>query len=269
MFLATVEREITGLKPTKQQLRDMLRVERYPLSGKYDPEWVFENEMGPSALWLTEALVQRMQLSPGMRILDMGCGRAMSSVFLAEELGLRVWATDLWIAAADNWERIRARGLDEMICPIHAEAHSLPFADVFFDAAVSVDAYHYFGTDDLYLRYFARFVKPGGQIGIVVPALVRPLPDGIPAHLEPFWDPTECFSFHTLDWWKRHWERTELVDIEVAETISDGWRLWLQWEEARDAAGATKRGSDAQVLRADAGGYLGFVLLVARKREPR
>jgi cyclopropane fatty-acyl-phospholipid synthase-like methyltransferase len=48
---------------------------------------------------LTEALSQVMTLEPGMRVLDMGCGRAVSSIFLAKEFGLQVWATDLWIAA--------------------------------------------------------------------------------------------------------------------------------------------------------------------------
>ena len=39
---------------------------------------------------------------------------------------------------------------------------SLPFAESSFDAIVSFDAYHYFGTDDLYLGYISAFLKPGG-----------------------------------------------------------------------------------------------------------
>ena len=57
---------------------------------------------------------------------------------------------------------------------LHAEAHSLPYAHDFFDAIVCVDSYNYYGTDDLYLNTFQKFVKRGGQIGIVVPALMRP-----------------------------------------------------------------------------------------------
>lgn len=51
--------------------------------------------MGPNVLWLAEALSQMMDLRPGMRVLDMGCGKAISSIFLAKEFGLEVWATDL------------------------------------------------------------------------------------------------------------------------------------------------------------------------------
>ena len=68
-------------------------------------------------------------------------------------------------------------GVEDRVFPIHAEAHALPFADGFFDAVVSVDAYHYFGTDDLYLgSHLAGLVKSGGRMGIVVPGLVEELP---------------------------------------------------------------------------------------------
>jgi len=62
--------------------------------------------MGPNALWLTESLGQEMALKSGMRILDMGYGTAMSSIFLAKEYGVQVWTTDLWIQASDNFRRI-------------------------------------------------------------------------------------------------------------------------------------------------------------------
>ena len=43
-----------------------------------------------------------LPIEPGTRVLDLGCGRAMTSIFLAREFGAEVWATDLWIAAEDN-----------------------------------------------------------------------------------------------------------------------------------------------------------------------
>ena len=55
------------------------------------------NLMGPNGLWLTDALTQLLPLEPGMRVLDLGCGAAISSIFLARELGVQVWAADLWI----------------------------------------------------------------------------------------------------------------------------------------------------------------------------
>ncbi len=63
-------------------------------------------------------------------------------------------------------------GLDDMIIPVHAEAHDLPYAQEFFDAAISIDAYHYFGIEPDYLeKHFAPLVKKGGQIAVAVPGL--------------------------------------------------------------------------------------------------
>ncbi len=108
--------------------------------------------MGPNALWLTESLTGCMELGAETRVLDLGCGKALSSIFLAKEYGAQVWAADLWIDASDNFARICAAGLEDRVFALRAEAHGLPFADGFFDAMVSIDAYHYFGTDDLYLE---------------------------------------------------------------------------------------------------------------------
>ena len=82
-------------------LRRLLHDDRFPLSSKYDPEWIIDNEMGPNVLWITEALCEVMDLKPGMRVLDLGCGGALSSIFLAKEFGVQVWATDLWVKATD------------------------------------------------------------------------------------------------------------------------------------------------------------------------
>lgn len=142
--------------------------------------------MGPNPVWLSESLAGLMNLEPGMRVLDMGCGTARSSIFLAKEFGLQVWATDLWVRPHDNWDRICETGLESQVFPIHAEAHTLPYANGFFDALFSVDAYHYFGTDDLYIDTFSRLVKPGGQMGIVVPGIVEEFTDGIPEIFD--WD---------------------------------------------------------------------------------
>lgn len=239
----------------------------FPRSASYDPQWVLENSMGPDALWLCEALSQSMDFQPGMRVLDMGCGKAISSIFLAREFGVQVWATDLWIAANENWPRIVATGLQERVFPIHAEAHALPFADGFFDALVSLDAYHYFGTDDLYLGYFANFVRPGGQIGIVIPGLVHELDDGLPEYLAGRW-PWDWWSFHSPGWWKRHWEKSGLVDVETADMISGGWQHWLRWIEFAAEQGKRYSQSEIDMLRDDAGRTLGFTRLVARRKTP-
>ena len=252
---------------TKAQLTEMLTIDQFPRSATYDLEWMLENQMGPNVLWLTESLAQVIELEPGMRVLDMGCGRAISSIFMAKEFGLQVWATDLWIEASENWKRVRAADMERQVFPIHAEAHTLPFAAEFFDAIVSMDAYHYFGTDDLYLGYLLRFLKPKGQIGIVVPGLRHEFDAGVPAHLQPYWEWEFC-SFHSPTWWRRHWEKTGQVTVDLADMIPEGWEHWVKWARVlfeRNRQDYARR--EAEMLQVDAGRNLGFTRLVAH-REP-
>src|SRR5215831_14395582 len=148
--------------------------DRFRRASGYHPEWVLAGVSGAAnALWMTEWLAEALDLRSGMRVLDLGCGRAASSVFLRREFGVQVWATDLWFSASENWQRIRDAGVEDGVFPIKADARSLPFATEFFDAVVCIDSFCYYGTDDLYLNYLARFVKPGGPIGIAGAGLVH------------------------------------------------------------------------------------------------
>ncbi len=250
----------------------VLHTHRFPRSSKYELEWMLANEMGPNALWLTEELSKYVALEDGFRVLDMGCGRAMTSIFWAKEFDVNVFAADLWISADDNWQRVEEAGCSRSVFPLRVEARNLPFATGFFDTIVSVDSYQYYGTDDLYLGYITRFLKDGGQLGLVMPAMMREF-ETPPEHLTrkrasgtAFWDPTECWCMHTLEWWQRHFERSGLVEIESAEYIEDGWKLWRDWELIRNGGGFTGFPSEAAVLEEDAGENIGFVLLVVKKR---
>jgi SAM-dependent methyltransferase len=242
---------------------------RYPRSSAYDWKWVLANQMGPNALWLIESLSEVMSFERGMRILDLGCGAAMTSIFLAKEFGAEIWATDLWIDAASNQKRILEVGVEGRIFPIHAEAHQLPFASEFFDAIVSVDAYHYFGTDDLYLGYITGFLRPGGKLGIVVPATFTEFGSNIPDEIAPYWNWEFC-SLHGPGWWRTHWEKTGKVQVEHADAIEDGWKDWLRFAEVTEPhlQGWQKESAAKEVamLRADQGKHFGFSRVVATRR---
>ncbi|MFB9992034.1 SAM-dependent methyltransferase [Deinococcus oregonensis] len=248
----------------KTELAQGLSLPQYPRAAQYDPDWVLTNLMGPNALWLTEALTQQMKLQPGMRVLDLGCGKAISSIFLAKEFGVQVWATDLWIGATENWERIVAAGVQDQVFPIHAEAHTLPFAEGFFDAAVSLDAYQYFGTDDLYLGYYSKFIRSGGELGIISPG-VRQEFEVIPDHLAPYWG-HESWSYHSPQWWQQHWTKGRLVDVTSAEFLEEGWKEWLDWNLICKRQDYGFYQPDIDMLEIDHGRHLGFTRVVALKR---
>ena len=196
--------------------------ERFPRSSQYHPEWVLASVSGgANSLWMTEWLAAAMDLRPGMRVLDLGCGRASSSIFLRREFGVQVWATDLWFNASENVQRIRDAGVEDSVFPIHADARSLPFAAEFFDVIVCIASFSYYGTDDLYLNYLARFVKPDGLVGIAGEGLVREIEGPVPEHLREWWT-QDVWCLHSAIWWRRHWERTGIMEIELADIMPDG-----------------------------------------------
>jgi cyclopropane fatty-acyl-phospholipid synthase-like methyltransferase len=235
---------------------------RFPRSSEYHPEWVVASlSGGANALWLTEWLAAALDLRPGMRVLDLGCGRAMSSIFLHREFGVQVWATDLWFSPSENLQRIRDAGVEEGVFPIHADARSLPFAAEFFDAIVSIDSFFYYGTDDLYLNDIARFVKPGGLVGIAQAGLVREIEGPVPEHLREWWTQDLPWCLHSAAWWRRHWDKTGIMDIELADTMPDGWQQWQDWLKVI----APENEVEIKALEADCGNYLGYVRVVGRR----
>lgn len=242
---------------------EMFVAPEFPRSSGYNPEWIISGVSGgANPLWMTEWLAGALDLRPGMRVLDLGCGKAMSSIFLHREFGVQVWATDLWFSVTENLQRVRDAGVDDGVFPIHADARLLPFATEFFDAIICIDSFIYYGTDDLYLNYLARFIKPGGQVAIAGAGLMQEFEGIVPNHLREWWT-NDLWCLHSAGWWQRHWERTGIMDIIIADTLPDGWRLWKDWHLAI----APDNLKEIEALEADRGRYLGYVRLVGRRKS--
>ncbi len=124
--------------------------------------------------------------------------------------------------------------------PVHADARSLPFAAEFFDAITSIDSFYYYGTDDLYLNCLARFVKPGGLVGMAGAGVVKEFESGVPEHLRGWWT-RDMLCLHSAPWWRRR---------------------WLDWQRAV----APNNAAEIQALEAHHGRYLGYVRVVGRRR---
>jgi SAM-dependent methyltransferase len=237
--------------------------DRFPRASRYNPAWVLANASGgANSLWLTEWLTSALDLRPGMRVLDLGCGRGSSSIFLRREFSVQVWATDLWFGAAENIQRIRDAGVEDGVFPLHADARSLPFAPEFFDAIVCLDCFYYFGTDDLYLNYLAQFVKQGGPIGIAGVGLTKEIEGSVPDHLRPMWG-QDFWAIHSAAWCRRHWARTGILDVEVADNMPDGYQYWLEWQRAV----APDNAVEINAVEADGGRHLTYVRVVGRRRS--
>lgn len=245
---------------SRKEILDIMNNKQYPLSSKYEPDWILDNAMGSHCLWLQESLTQNMNLKQGMRVLDLGCGKAISSIFLAREYGVKVWATDLWISSTDNWGRICEKGMEDIVYPIHADANDLPFADGYFDALTSINSLFFYVTDGTFLREkILKLVKPGGEIAVIVPGFLREYTDGIPENLKPYWS-EQLDKWHTPDWWIDCFNASEMADILIADTLPENEGNILYKKSAMIF------NAHEEPFNVIAGDNISFIRIVARRK---
>jgi SAM-dependent methyltransferase len=109
---------------------------------------------------------------PGTRVLDIGSPKLLS-VYLADRLGLEVFATDIEPYFVERYTRIRAlRGLPPERFHVQVEdGRRLSFPDASFDTAYSISVLEHIPDegDTACIREIARVLRPGGRFVATVP----------------------------------------------------------------------------------------------------
>ena len=177
----------------------------FPKANSFDTAIVRSKIMGPNPLKLCEELLCDADIAKGSGVCDLGSGTGITSVMLAREYGLDVYAVDLWSDPDENRAFFREMSVsDERIHPIKANAaEGLPFEPEFFDAVVSIDSYNYFGRDAHYLgERLLPYVKIGGRIYLSIPGMVRDCHDALLACLLASWSAEQLEYMHDMAWWQ-------------------------------------------------------------------
>ncbi|MFC2138483.1 SAM-dependent methyltransferase [Bacteroidota bacterium] len=195
----------------------------FPLTNKYNQSWIKEDPFYQSVLYYTEGLVEKMNLQKGMRVLDLGCGGAISSIFLAREFDVQVWAVDREVSPTENFVRIQKMECENKVFPLKADARSLPLPFEFFDAVISIDSFSYYATDDWYLPYFSQFIKKNGEIGISEWCYSREFRsiNEVPDFLKECYLNLGFHGMHSLEWLKNHFEKAGLFKAKTAEIMPE------------------------------------------------
>ncbi len=125
---------------------------------------------------LSEAVIpsaiQALQLPPGSRGLDAGCGIGLQALLLAEAVGPAGHVTGLDLSPqflVHAREIAEKASLSERISFQQGDVHRLPFDDDTFDWVWSSNCVGYAPLEPLpLLRELTRVVKPGGSVAILV-----------------------------------------------------------------------------------------------------
>lgn len=126
----------------------------------------FDEYATPLTTAFAEAALQRVNLRPGMRFLDVAAGSGALSL-PAARLGAEVVATDISPAMVELLER-RAR--NEHLTSVEAhvmDGHALELEDDAFDVSGSMNGVSLFPDMQRGLREMVRVTKPGGRVVIL------------------------------------------------------------------------------------------------------
>lgn len=202
-------------------------------SDSYKDYFKAEYMMGPNCLRLLDELLSTYPLNftAENRILDLGCGKGVTSLFTAKETGATVYANDLWISEEENRTRFAEWDMQHQLIPVHEDARDLHFEKEMFDALVSVDAYHYFaGTEGFFTKKILPFIKKGGTALIAIPGMKLEY-DGRSEELITPWLGDEAYMFQSTAFWKRiigtHPDIQEVKTWEM-NCFDTAWQEWFE-----------------------------------------
>lgn len=219
-----------------------------------DREILNKRLMGPDCTIILNKLINEYRTNETIKILDLGCGKGLTSIILAEKYeNAIIYAADLWVEASDNYNFFKEQGFENRIIPLNISAEKLPFANHYFDIIVSIDAYHYFGADKNFFKENIKpYIKENGLIFISVPGVKKDY-ENMPEELSKKISEDYFKYFKSIDYWNSILKDSmKELKIEEMECFNEAWDSWL----ATDNPYAVE---DIELLKADGGKYLNLI----------
>jgi cyclopropane fatty-acyl-phospholipid synthase-like methyltransferase len=233
---------------TPDQIRDTIATfhapdrSQYPELDGYTRDELYEDCSGGGGLYLATRMVRMMRLRDRDIVLDLGCGKGTTSLFLAKHFGVKVIALDLWTPATFLDRKFTVRGYRDRIVPLHQDVtHEPPFAEDYFDSVFCMNSFNFYGDNVAFLRHLLKHVKPGGQVCIGSEVLTDEFTE------EQLKNPPYVYAFklpppneavdvfegdfkkqHTPRWWRELFENSGLLQVEYCEELDDAEVLYAE-----------------------------------------
>jgi cyclopropane fatty-acyl-phospholipid synthase-like methyltransferase len=170
-----------------------------------------------------------MNLKKGDFILDLGCGRGESSIFLAKHFDVKVFAVDLWTSSTVLSQKITKRGFRHKIIPLNLDARKpFPFAQEYFDAIFCMNSLSFFGGNIDTLNRFSSHLKKGGVFCVGGECLSNEFtnnqlenPPDVYNFVDGIWE-GDFLKLHSPSWWKKLFLQTNELVVKQCHELTDG-----------------------------------------------
>ena len=214
----------------------------YPELRGYSADEIYHDFFGGGGLYLAIRMIRTLHLTPGSQVLDLGCGRGATSVYLASRHGVNVTALDLWTSADFLNQKFSTHGLADRITVLQMDASQpLPFPQDHFDTIFCMNSLNFYGGSLDFLQRLLTHLKPGGQICIGSEVLTSEFTEEqlakppyvysfrLPApneHVNVFED--DFKKQHTPGWWRELFESTGMLHVEVCRELEDAEAIYAE-----------------------------------------
>jgi hypothetical protein len=124
---------------------------------------------------------------------------------------------------------------------------------------ISVDSYHYFGSnDEYYNKYLRRLLKKDALVALAFPGMKLDLNQNIPEEMKPFWDEESFATWQSIDWWKERLSgKLEDLVIKEMRCFDKAWDDWLFSENDYAV-------EDRDMIATDNGRYMNLISITGK-----
>ena len=206
-----------------------LAPERHPLLNRLTRDELYDGGrwMAPGGLLLATLMADQLSITAGQSILDLGCGRGQSSVFLATQYGAQVVSVDLWVTVEERRWAAAAAGVASRVTSLQGDIlRGMPSELPAVDAIFCMQAFHCFGTSRAVLPYLASLLKPGGRICIAQGCFREEVGVLPPPFTETDGWNAAYHTYHSPGWWGEHVAASRAFALDICRELADGDILW-------------------------------------------